>query len=296
MKNIRGLGLICATLLSASFPSHAQTYVEAYGDSLTAGFLSNTDVTNAPPLKELSGLISDLAMYLMTKNRAHIAKHHSPHFAWVSVLSKKLDPTGPVTLDNHAVSAARSAQILGQVRSHTNRHQPSSAFFFAGHNDLCNNNAPPTQIGLTYRAEMNQAIAAWDSTHENSTAYLVPVSDIHRVYAALKGYVWHNGGQSKYACEDSWSKFFPYCPSHLARFKAGLLDDYMKPRLAAMNAGLEDLAHDWNKKSSTNKFVYLKGAHDVPYEPQYFAVDCFHLSEAGQKSLANRLEQLINTP
>lgn len=270
--------------------------MEAYGDSLTAGFLTDTNVTKPPPLKDISSLISDLAMFLMTKNRSYMAKHHAPQLAWVSVLSKKLFPTGSIVLDNHAVSAARTFEILGQVQSHKDRGEPSTSFFFAGHNDLCNNTDLPSHIGYAYRLEIGRALAAWDAVHQNSTAYLVPVSDIHRVYAALTGYVWYRGTQSDYRCEDSWAKFFPYCPSHLAKFKLGQLESYMKPRLAAMNRALDDLTFEWNKKSRTNKFVYLKGAHDVAYEPAFFAVDCFHLSEIGQRKLAERADYLIQHP
>jgi lysophospholipase L1-like esterase len=274
----------------------AAPHIETYGDSITAGFLSHTDVTRAPTLTQMSEIISDLAMFLMDKekNRDYVAKEHAPELAWPSVLSKKIDPAGPVQLYNYAVSSSRTWEMEGQVKANRITAGDTRAFFFIGHNDLCNNMDAPANIGKEFGAQFSRAIAAWDATHKNSIAYLIPVADIHRVYEALDGYVWYKGGKRDYTCVDSWTKFFPYCPSHYKKRQAGTLDAYMKPRLAAMNGALDDLANEWTKKSTSNKFAYLKDAHDTAYEKELFAVDCFHLSARGQTMVANRVLQLVN--
>jgi hypothetical protein len=142
--------------------------------------------------------------------------------------------------------------------------------------------------------QVGNALDEWDRTHKSSTAYLIPVSDIHRVYDTLQGYVWYRGVKRDYRCEYSWANF--YCPSHLAKFKQGKLQSYMEPRLKAMNENLEELARYWEKKSKTNHYVYLDHTHEVTYKPEYFAIDCFHLSETGQQSMANRISALLASP
>jgi lysophospholipase L1-like esterase len=275
---------------------HATPHIEVYGDSISAGFLSHTDVTNAPSLVRLSETISNLAMFLMDKekNRSYVDKEHAPELAWPKLLSDKIDPAGPVTLYNYAVSSSRTWEMAGQVKGNKHTSGETRAFFFIGHNDLCNNMDTPNNIASDFGYEFSNAIAAWDATHKDSVAYLIPIADIHRVYEALDGYVWHKGGKRDYSCVDSWTKFFPYCPSHYKRHQAGTLGSYMKPRLSAMNAALDDLANQWNKKSASNQFAYLKDAHDAPYQKEFFAVDCFHLSPRGQSMMADRVLQLVN--
>jgi lysophospholipase L1-like esterase len=281
------------SVLGTSTPLQAVEYIEAYGDSITAGFMSHTGVTHPPPLKELSLIISDLAMYLMTGNASYVAKQHAPELSWVSVLARRIDPKGPLNLDNHAVSSSKAWQILGQVRRHPNRNAIARAFFFIGHNDLCNTMEEPKAIGLEFEAELDRALIEWDQTHSDSTAYLLPVSDIHRVYSRLSGVVWYNGAQTRYTCDDAWTKFFPYCPSHYAKHKAGTLESFMKPRLREMNNALSRLANKRTAASARNSFHFLKQAHDIAYEPEYFAVDCFHLSKKGQETIAQRVESSV---
>ena len=282
-------------LFALSFPAYAYDYLEAYGDSITAGFMVKTDVTNAPPLKEMSGIISDLAMYIMTKNRSYVAKHHAPELAWPTVLASLIDPKSPPPVEIYAVSGAKTAALVDQVNSAKTKTGQGLAFFFIGHNDLCNNANDPATIASQYVSLVDKALEVWDQRHNGSVLYLVPIADIHRVYARLKGFVWHRG-ETNYTCEDSWSKFFPYCPSNLKKLQKGELDAYMQPRLEAMNGGLDTLALTWSKKSPKNRFVYLNGAHSIPYEPEYFAVDCFHPSVRGQQKIAQRLDQLMVVP
>jgi lysophospholipase L1-like esterase len=287
-------GLLLLLLAPLTLKASAQPLaVEAYGDSITAGFLSHTSVTQAPPLKEVSGIISDLAMFFMSGERKHILKQHAPQNSWVALFAKRFDPNGPSLLSNYAVTGARTWQLVSQVRKQLPQKNATRAFFFIGHNDLCNNLDQPEVIADTYEREFNLALREWDKTHHNSDAYLIPVSDIHRVYAALGGQVWKKGTGTQYSCADSWTKFFPYCTSHYSKHKAGTFENYMKPRLEEMNKALDRLALALSKETASNRFHYLKDAHDVPYEPEFFAVDCFHLSPKGQSTLAARMEQMV---
>ncbi|MBY0372128.1 SGNH/GDSL hydrolase family protein [bacterium] len=273
--------------------AHAYDSVEAYGDSLTAGFMSRTDVTHAPPLPEMSGIISDLAMFFMTKDRTYLAKHHAPELAWPALLATELGGNNPLPLDNHAVSGARSWNLLDEVKSHPQRGVTTRAFFFIGHNDLCNSTDSPQALADSFKQEVGSAVEEWDRNHKDSVAYLVPVGKIGEVYKILNGYVWHKGSQKNYSCVDSWTKLFPYCVSHYAKFKAGILDTYLNPRRDAMNTALEKLSEEWTLKSSSNQFHYLANAQDIQYAPEFFAVDCFHLSPTGQKAVAERVIDLI---
>ncbi len=251
--------------------------------------MSRTDVTHAPPLKEMGGIISDLAMFIMTKDRKHAAKHHAPELAWPTLLAKRLN----LKVNNQAVSGAHGFEMRAQVERVKKTSAPVKAFFFVGHNDLCNNLDDPKNIGAAFTEEVGDALAEWDRRHSGSVAYLIPVAKIHEVFRTLLTYVWHRGPQNNYSCADSWTKFFPYCPSHYGKAKVGALDAYMAPRLDAMNDGLDQLALEFTKQSPSNRFYYLKDAHDVSYDPDLFAVDCFHLSAKGQKTIADRLEQML---
>ncbi len=292
MKN-KILGVSFALALFAAPSLSAQQILEAYGDSITAGFMSRTNVTHAPPLKEMGELISDLAMFLMTKDRSYIAKHHAPELAWPALLGQRLDAMGAMRVANQAVSGAHSWDMLGQVRGLKMTAEPVRAFFFIGHNDICNNLSDPKDIGSAFSYEVGTALEEWDRRHTGSVAYLIPIGRIHKVYETLFNYVWHKGTQKDYSCVDSWTKFFPYCPSHYAKAKLGTLNAYMEPRLDAMNDGLDRLASEWSQKSTKNNFHYLKDAHDVSYDADLFAVDCFHLSATGQEAIADRLEKML---
>src|SRR5262249_25946305 len=109
------------------------------------------------------------------------------------------------------------------------------------------------------------------------------------VYEVLAGYVWHKDGSSTYSCEDSWSKLFPYCVSYYNMLKSNQLEGFLAPRIAAMNSALDKLASEWSQKSTRNHYISLPHVHDDPYEKNYFAVDCFHMSELGQQTLAHKI-------
>jgi len=264
--------------------------METYGDSLTAGFLTNTNVTNAPSLKVISDIYSDLAMYKVSGDKKYIAPYEPPELGWPFAVARLLESVAdPITIKNFAVSGAKTVDLIGQVGRNGVTLAPTMAFFFMGHNDLCEAKGTPEEIGRTYAATFERALIQWNRNHRDSAAYFMPVGDVHRVFETLKGYVWHDGPVKKYACEDSWTRYFPYCPKYGRLHKEGKLREYLQPKIQAMNDALERLAFDWDKKGAGNRFHYLKDLHDSPYQENFFAVDCFHLSHEGQKALAERI-------
>ncbi len=264
--------------------------VEAYGDSITAGFLTGTNVASPPPLKEVSKIISDLALYLLTGQKEQVMQHHRADLAWPRVLGEFLTTDGSkVNVANYAVSGAHVSDLLGQVKNAGAVHSKTLAFFFIGHNDMCNNNASPEEIAEKLSQQYAAGLQEWDKNHVDSQAFLVPIGDINRVFLALQGYVWYQGPQGKYTCEDDWQKFFPYCRSYAALLKEGKLEEYLVPRLKATNAGIAKLAAAQADRTRKNRYVYLDGILEKPYEPKYFAVDCYHMSALGQHETAAQL-------
>lgn len=89
---------------------------------------------------------------------------------------------------------------------------------------------------------------------------------------------------------------FVYAKVYSTMLKAGTLDDYLNPRITAMNAALDPLAFDWNKKSAHgNYFRYLRNAQaGVNYQADFFAVDCFHLSEIGEATVAQSIARDVD--
>lgn len=90
--------------------------LETYGDSLTAGFLSNTSLMTPPPLKDISKIISDLAMFKLTDLVQYIEPHQSRTLAWPSQLAEILRKDGSrVEVENRAVSGSTSADLQSQL-------------------------------------------------------------------------------------------------------------------------------------------------------------------------------------
>jgi lysophospholipase L1-like esterase len=288
-------GLFVVSALSCCVGIAQPTVLETYGDSVTAGFLSRTDVTAAPPLSDVSHMISDMAMFEITGNPNYIAPLHAPDLAWPSVLSRLEAKAGiPMTVVNRAVSGAAASDVVGQVQGAPAASGPVVALILIGHNDLCNRPDTPDTLAAGYYNNVNQALAAWDGRHTGSMMYLLPVGEINRVYHTLSGYVWFSSDQGKYACEESWKRLFPYCPWYADQFAAGSLDAYMNPRLAAFDQMLDRLAKEWEAKSGKNHFRFLANIQQEAYEKEYFAIDCFHLSPQGQSRIAERISQALN--
>jgi lysophospholipase L1-like esterase len=293
---INSFPFVVATCLGlcVSFCQGQITKIEAFGDSLTAGFLSNTRVVQASPLFEVSRIVSDLAAYRFFHDTKFLKQHQDPTWAWPQRLAERIAPEGEkIEVRNYAVSGAFTRDLLTQVSNAPKAVQGTWSFFLIGHNDLCGNHATPDSIAETFKSLYRKALAAWDQNHQGAVGFLVPVGAIYRVYQALDGYVWHQSSKGALSCRDSWRPYFPYCPSYAHLQANHQLEAFLAPKIEAMNHALGDLVDEWNKKSSRNRFLYLSGVHDKSYEPKYFAVDCFHLSPEGQEELSKSVQETI---
>jgi lysophospholipase L1-like esterase len=296
-SKLLGIG-VSAVLAWGAVLSATPAVIESYGDSLTVGFLSNTDVTSHPPLSLIGQIYTDIAKWKIEQDPKYIAPYTKPENSWPVQLANQMAGAGPApVVYNRAVSGSRSADLLKQVQSLTAPDGSAIAFFFMGHNDLCTPSTDTVDgIANNFQANYDRAIAEWDARHHDTTAYIIPVGDIHRVFAQLDGYVWHRGFEdSDLSCYDSWTRLFPYCPRYAHMQEKGKLEGYLKPRLDAMNARLATQVIEWNRKSvSGNRFVYLDGIQNQDYQTAYFAVDCFHLSSQGQRALSEAIYHKIN--
>lgn len=262
--------------------------IESYGDSITAGFLSGESLTTPPPLKIISKIISDLAMFAITDKSQYTSTHHAPLNAWPNQIAEILRKDGSqVTLMNRSVSGSASWDLTGQLVPGVGGDR--IAYFFSGNNDICENSEPVASLVQRFEQQFDAALAQWDASHTGSRAYLVPVPRLDRVFSTLRGFVWYKGGQGSYRCEDCWKKFFPYCPSFYRMEKDGKLKDFMEPRVNAMNHALERMADKWNRSSKGNVFVMLPNVHDVAFKPEYFSIDCYHPSAFGQRELGEAI-------
>ncbi len=281
--------LISTFTFSVTGQAKAGYQIEAFGDSITAGFVSDTSAVDAPPLKEVSHLVSDLAMYFVTKDRRYVDPLQKKDLAWPSVVAAELGKQlgQALTVENLAVSGSRIADLSKQVEKIQGNVIGSRSFFFAGHNDLCHTNGGPEVFTQNFTREYTKALTYWDEHHTQSVAYIIPVADIHRVYRKMQGFVWFHGGDGKYSCNDSWEKLFPYCRANYHRLQANTLEDYFIPRLGAINSAIEQVVHDFNEKSTRNRYYFLSDVRNMTLDTNYFAVDCYHLSVEGQKHLAD---------
>lgn len=98
--------------------------------------------------------------------------------------------------------------------------------------------------------------------------------------------MWYQGKTSQYRCEDSWKKFFPYCPSFYKMMKENTLQDFIESRTQAMNAALVTLVDKWNRDSKSNAFQFLTQVPGTELRPEFFSVDCYHMGPYGQTQFA----------
>jgi lysophospholipase L1-like esterase len=273
--------------------------IEAYGDSISAGLLSMSPVDGVTSLREVDGIIKDFVRYSCSRDPKYLTAHEARDKAWprrlAELMGDNLQGTGAaIPVDNLAVSRARSAALLGQVESAPHHDPATAAFFLIGHNDLKDNPRSPDEIASIYSSEYARALVAWDQRHLASTAYLVPIGDLPRVYSTLKGFVWYRSARHDYRCDDSWSVYFPYGRQYYFLFRRHELESDLDPRIHAMNSALERLAVELDRSSRRNHFRFVHGIHDLAYRSEYFAVDCFHLSVTGQQRLAEAIYREID--
>ena len=109
-----------------------------------------------------------------------------------------------------------------------------------------------------------------------------------RIYKTLENRVWYKNEKIAWTCNDSWERIFPFCIENNKRRKDGTLYDTLDARGAAVKKALIRLADEWNKDTKAgNKFRYLPDVLTNEYKPEYFAVDCYHLSGIGEKAMAD---------
>lgn len=268
--------------------------IEAFGDSLTAGLLNYTNATHQNELGTVSNILSDLAMFKLTKDRGYLKKHEKGSLAWPQLLANHLK-TSEVSFEvrNYGISGAKSEVLYDEV-THALPVSPDTqtiAFFFIGHNDLCHNKGSEDDLSTEYGSNVNRALEAWDQTHRGAKAFLVSIAEVHRIYPLLDGQTWFEGEKGRYRCNESWDKLFPYCPAFYKKFKQGKLDDYLAPRVEVVNKKLEDLSRDWRSKSVRNQYFHIQMAPGADFRKHFFAVDCYHLSQEGQAFVS---EQIFN--
>lgn len=279
------------TLTSAYAPERV---LEAYGDSLTHGFLTNSYIEMSSP-DEVKTILTNLVTYFFTKDGKHRAKFVHPELAWPAYFSKlfEQDYGERIEVFNYAISGATARGMLNQVLRAPRRDALKVGFFFIGHNDLCANKLPPQQLADTYIREVEAAIALWDAKNQGAVGFLIPVAEVHRVYETLRDYVWYTGALGEYKCENSWRIYFPYCVPNYKLAAKGRLTEYLEPRISAMNSQLDQLASRWNDRSERNRYRYIREVQHLDMQPRHFAVDCYHLSSTGQEEFANLLYEAV---
>ncbi len=270
--------------LALANPGHK---LEAYGDSLTAGFLAGTNVTAPPTLKGFSKILSDLAMFSLTTDFKYAQPYLRPDLAWPAKLAERLRADGStVDLVNRGVSASG---VLGMLDQLGEQEDDVGALFFSGHNDICGSSKPTDEVVQEFERAYDTVLAQWDKTHTGSRAYLMMVTRVDKVFVALDGVGWYQGKSTSYKCEDNWRKFFPYCPVYYQMLKDGKLVDFLQPRVDGMNAALEKLVQKYNRDSKSNRFEYLDKVTALDFVPSFFAIDCYHLSAIGQDRIAENI-------
>lgn len=282
---------LCALFFSAVCFSAPQTF-ETYGDSLTVGFLSATNLTEDPPLSLITDIYNAIFQWKLLGDVSSIEPYQKPELSWpVQLASQVESQPNEITVINNAVSGNKSSDLLAEVTGAQFPKPDSVAFFFIGHNDFCDNSDSPEMLAASFINNYNLAIAAWEKQHQGATAYFMPIGDIPRVFSTLDGFEWHTAqdGSPKLTCYDSWTRLFPYCPRYAHMQEAGQLGNYLSPRINAMNSALEKQVAQWDKQSGKNRYFYLKGVDQAPFQDSYFAIDCFHLSATGQKELASHV-------
>lgn len=282
-------------IFAVSFPAKAWI-TEAYGDSLTAGFLAHTSLTSPPPRPELSRLLEELAFGFIQKDRKILQSFESNEKAWPYFLVELLKSSG-ISIEqvvNLAVSGSKSAGIPQQVALRKNIREPVLAFFFVGHNDLCHVKGSQEELVSQFSSHLDKSLGEWGKNHRNSIVFIIPTGPIQKLYPALEDHIWFESEKRTFQCQDAWMKYFPYCPSFYVRHRRGELENYLSSRGAALNESLKNLVSEKMRTDSFgNRYFYLDAQWPLPLKPDYFAVDCYHIAEMGQRLFAQNLFDAI---
>lgn len=277
-----------STLCSLAFSAvPAPEVIETYGDSVSAGFLSYTSHAAEHSLAEVSRIWTGIATYKANNDVKKWEALHSPDLAWPNQLKVAW---GAAHVLNRAVTQAVAGDILKQVEKAPKIKSDASVagFIFIGHNDICNSQDSVEEFEKKYYEEIQTAMRAWDARHTKGTLYLLPTGDMSRIYKTLENRVWYKNEKVTWTCNDSWERVFPFCLENNKRRKDGTLNEYLDSRVAAVKRALGRLADEGNKDTKAgNQFKYLPDVLSQEYKPEYFAVDCYHLSGVGQKAMAD---------
>lgn len=292
---MRHLFLVISVFLS-SITFSQTTVMETYGDSLTTGLLNYTNITENNELNSVSAILSDLSTFKLTNDRSFLKKHEWAEFSWPAYLTSRLKNTETqFEIRNFALSGARSNELIEEVAK---APQPEAnrnviAFFFIGHNDLCYHKGNPESLSQDYFNNVQRAIEEWDKKHQDARAYLISVAEVQNIYPVLDELVWHDGPRARYRCNENWTLFFPYCPTFYKKHKQGTLNDYLIPRVEALNESLDKIVETMKRNGGRNQYFRLNKSMGAEFRKEYFALDCYHLSRNGQEFLANELYQAI---
>ncbi len=281
--------LLCG-MLGIAFSLQAQV-METFGDSVTAGTLSKTAVTETT-YKSIQAIRSDLAKYVMLGKESYLTKYGSHENAWPAKLQQLIGVGNVNELHNYAVPRAVTADLLKHVKGASKTTHETMAFFFMGHNDICDSGLTPEQQAEKFVREYKTALLEWDKSRENSVAYIMDVGELHEMISTLNGYVWQKDTDKSYTCNDTWENFIPFCPAYSKLAKANKINEVVGKQIAAMNGSIDALIQDLNKSGVKNTFKHVK-FWDT-FHPEYSASDCFHLSQKGQQSLAEHVYKAIN--
>lgn len=287
--NLFKIGFLCFALLIASRALARELIFETYGDSLTAGFLANTNVADSHSLQEISTIITDLLQFALTKNRKYLKPHHDSQSAWPNLVAERLRASGtPVSIRDFAFSGAHTSDLAAEVKMAPETKDAVLAFFFVGSNDLCPNTSKVDISSVQFYDQYRKALEYWDSHHQNSDGYLISLADIWQVYEVLSNFRWYEGSDGTFRCEDSWTKLFPFCPAYAKLFREKRLRTYLEPRIRDMNEALASLTSYWNEATKNgNRYYHLHQSDQLVLKPEYFAIDCYHLSRKGQQYIAD---------
>ncbi len=286
-------------LCQATVAQARSTTLEAYGDSLTAGFLSDErNLTNPPPLKEISTTLSDLAMYIFTGESSFKEPYEYRNNAWPAKLADKIQTHYGYSVEarNYGVVGALTRDLpkqLAELPFGTTRR--AMAFVFIGHNDLDDLSvANADALAEKHRKDLSEFFAAWDRKHYESTMHVIPVGHVYKVYQNLKGYTWFKNPPVTYRCEDSWQKFFPYAGFYYKKMQEGKLEEFLVPRVQGLQREQREAAREWNATSQRNNYYYNEPKIPFAYIPENFAIDCFHLSGKGEQFIADTIFETLN--
>ncbi len=273
--------------------------LEAYGDSLTAAFLGGEkNLENPPNLKEVSGTLSDLAMFLLTKEPKYKDPYEFRTTGWPSRLAAKLAAQTGLAFEarNYGQISAETFELPLQLKQLPNgTSKRTMAFVFIGHNDFVHKDLTVDELATKHKKALHDFFTEWDKRHWFSTMFIIPIGDVYKVYHRLNNFVWHKNEKVTYTCNDSWNKFFPYARVYYDLFQLGTINEYFLPRIDAFHRAEREIARQWNWTSWTNNYYYYEPKGAFPYEPRNFAVDCFHLASNGQEEIARATFEAIQS-